>query len=123
MDKPGLMEEGMANNKKQPAAFPWIELIPFGLYAIAALYVTTPTNVFYEKGLKFIRDIGVCAVPLALISGVALSVIGFVMLHKLHGWRKTTTLVLSIFHIAVFAVAACGTAVLVFLALTGKITN
>ena len=42
----------MVNKEKQLAAFPWIELIPFGLYAIVALYVTTPTNVFYQKGLQ-----------------------------------------------------------------------
>ena len=45
----------MVNKKKQLAAFPWIELIPFGLYAIVALYLTTPTNVFYQKGLQVIH--------------------------------------------------------------------
>ncbi len=122
-DKLGFMEVGMVNKGKKLAALPWIELIPFGLYAIVALYVTTPTNVFYQKGLQFIQDIGVYVIPLAIISGIALAIIGLLAFNKLHGWRKTATLVLSICHVAVFAAAACGMAVFVFLVLSGKISQ
>ena len=113
----------MVNKEKQLAAFPWIELIPFGLYAIVALYVTTPTNVFYQKGLQVIQDIGVFVIPLALIAGIVLAIIGLLLFNRLRGWRKTTTLVLSICHVAVFAAAACGMAVFVFLVLSGKISQ
>ncbi len=113
----------MVNKGKKLAALPWIELISFGLYAIVALYVTTPTNVFYQKGLQFIQDIGVYVIPLAIISGIALAIIGLLAFNKLHGWRKTATLVLSICHVAVFAAAACGMAVFVFLVLFDKISQ
>ena len=83
----------MVNKEKQLAAFPWIELIPFGLYAIVALYVTTPTNVFYQKGLQVIQDIGVYVIPFALIAGIVLTIIGLLLFNRLRGWRKTTTLV------------------------------
>jgi hypothetical protein len=117
------MEAEMVNKGKKLTAFPWIELIPFGLYAIVALYLTTPTNVFYQKGLQVIQDIGVFVIPLALIAGIVLAITGLLLFKRLHGWRKTTTLVLSICHAAVFAVAACGMAVFVFLVLSGKISQ
>jgi hypothetical protein len=113
----------MVKDEKLSVVFPWIELIPFGLYIIVALYMSTPANALYQKGLQVIQDIGVYVIPVALIMGIALAVTGFAVFRRLHGWRRTTTLVLSICHIAVFAVAACGMAVFAFLVLTGKITN
>ena len=37
----------MVKDEKLSVVFPWIELIPFGLYTIVALYMSTPANVFY----------------------------------------------------------------------------
>ncbi len=111
----------MAEKKDKLRVFPFIELIPFVFYVLAVLYVATPTSFWTEKGLTVIQNIGVTAIPLGLITGAALAIIGFVMLRRLQGWRKTATLVLSVFHGAAYAIAVCGGAVFVCLILGGAL--
>ena len=113
----------MAENGKKLSEFPFVELIPFVFYVLAALDVTTPTNVWAQKGLQVVQNIGVTAIPLSVIVGAALAILGFVVFRRLRGWRKIATLVLSIFHATTCAVAVCGGAVFVCLLLSGVLSH
>lgn len=101
------------------AAFPWIELIPFVLYIPAVLYSTTPNNVLYQMGLQ---EIGALTIPLATLAACVCAVVGFAYLFRLRGWRRITTLILSILHAALFGTVQCGTAYLIIQVLLGNLT-
>ena len=96
--------------------FPWVELIPFAFYILAVLYSTTPSNVLNGSGLQ---EIGALSIPVAAIAGTTMATIGFLMLSKLHGWRKTSTLVLCIINAAVFVFLIFGTMFFLVLILRG----
>ena len=99
--------------------FPWVELIPFVFYILAILYSITPTAVLNELGFQ---DIGHLSIPVAAIVGTAAAIVGFIMLSKLHGRRKTSTMILSTINAIVFIGLLCASMFSVVLLLRGALT-
>ncbi len=66
--------------KRKAAVFPWIELIPFALYAAAAIFAVTPNNVLFEYGL---REMSSVTTLLTLLAAVVFAAVGFIYARSL----------------------------------------
>ena len=99
--------------------FPWISLLPFLFYALAAWYSVTPGNVVSAHGLDFA---GCLTVPTAILAAGIFAALGYACLKRLTGWKKTVTLVLTIVHTLVVAAAVSGVVLLLVRFFRGELT-
>ena len=81
--------------------YPWVLLLPPGLYVFSSIMFNTPTNVLNQYGLI---DFSVLIPILAVAFSIPLSVLGLDAARRwgtLFGWRRKATLILSWFLIIV----------------------
>ena len=112
------------NQKPSPVLWPfWLELVPFAILPFVIWWSTTPTNVLHAASWgRLLESVGIFGTVLLYITEIPIGIIGLTASKKMTTLRLTTKL-LSIAHLALGAIMAAGTLLLIGLILFGGLSH